>query len=32
MHNNVKLVLKDEDIQVNIIRSWYSDLSWGGRL
>ena len=29
MHNNVKFVLRDEDIQVNIIRSWYSDLSWG---
>jgi len=29
MHNNVKFVLRDEDIQVNIIQSWYSDLSWG---
>jgi len=28
MHNNVKFVLRDDDIQVNIIRSWYSDLSW----
>ena len=29
MHNNVKFVMKDEDIQVNTIQSWYSDLSWG---
>ena len=29
MRNNVKFVLRDEDIQVNIIQSWYSDLSWG---
>ena len=31
MHNNVKFVLRDEDIQV-WWGSWYSDLSWGGRL
>ena len=28
MHNNVKFVLRDEDIQV-WWGSWYSDLSWG---
>jgi len=28
MHNNVKFILKDEDIQV-WWGSWYSDLSWG---